>query len=39
MFDFSAIAEHSQQLVDAYAVKTPTLDTPVQNLSVATSRS
>jgi simple sugar transport system ATP-binding protein len=33
LFDFSAIAEHSQQLVDAYAVKTPTLDTPVQNLS------
>jgi simple sugar transport system ATP-binding protein len=33
LFDFPAIAEHSQQLVDAYAVKTPTLDTPVQNLS------
>jgi len=33
LFDFAAIADHSQQLVDDYAVKTPSLDTPVQSLS------
>ncbi len=33
LFDFGAIREHSQQLVDEYTVKTPTLDTPAKNLS------
>jgi len=33
LFDFVAIREHSQALVDQYAVKTPTLDTPVRSLS------
>jgi len=33
LFDFGAIADHSEELVNAYAVKTPTLDTPVQSLS------
>ena len=33
LLDFSAIKEHSQALVDEYAVKTPTLDTPVRSLS------
>lgn len=28
-----AIREHCQQLVDSFAVKTPSLDTPVRNLS------
>jgi simple sugar transport system ATP-binding protein len=33
LLDFAAIKRHSQALVDEYAVKTPTLDTPVRNLS------
>jgi simple sugar transport system ATP-binding protein len=33
LFDFTAIREHSQNLVDEYAVKTPTLETPVRSLS------
>ena len=33
LFDFVAIREHGQKLVDEYAVKTPTLETPVRNLS------
>ncbi len=33
MFDFEAIRKHAQRLVDEYTVKTPTLDTPVRNLS------
>lgn len=33
LFDFGAIKEHSQRLVDEYTVKTPTLDTPARNLS------
>ncbi len=33
LFDFAAISEHSQSLVDEYTVKTPTLDTPAKNLS------
>jgi simple sugar transport system ATP-binding protein len=33
LFDFAAISEHSQALVDEYTVKTPTLDTPTKNLS------
>jgi simple sugar transport system ATP-binding protein len=33
LFDFAAIREHSQALVDEYTVKTPTLDTPARNLS------
>lgn len=33
LFDFAAIKEHTQQLVDEYTVKTPTLDTPARNLS------
>ncbi len=31
--NFGRIAEHSQELVDAFNVKTPSLDTPVKNLS------
>ena len=33
LFDFGAIRTHSQGLVDEYAVKTPTLETPVRSLS------
>jgi simple sugar transport system ATP-binding protein len=33
LLDFKAIKQHSQGLVDEYAVKTPTLDTPARNLS------
>jgi len=33
LFDFAAIRKHSQQLVDEYTVKTPTLETPAKNLS------
>ncbi len=33
LFDFAAIQDHAQQLVDEYTVKTPTLDTPARNLS------
>lgn len=33
LFDFSAINDHCQRLVDEYVVKTPTLDTPARNLS------
>ncbi|NNC92062.1 MAG: ATP-binding cassette domain-containing protein, partial [Acidimicrobiia bacterium] len=33
LFDFSAIREHCQGLVDDFAVKTPTLETPVRSLS------
>jgi simple sugar transport system ATP-binding protein len=33
LLDFAAIKQHSRALVDEYAVKTPTLDTPVRNLS------
>ena len=33
LMDFKAIREHSQMLVDQYAVKTPTLETPAKNLS------
>jgi len=33
LYDFGAISEHCQRLVDEYAVKTPTLDTPARNLS------
>jgi simple sugar transport system ATP-binding protein len=33
LFDFAAIREHCQGLVDEYAVKTPTLETPVRSLS------
>jgi simple sugar transport system ATP-binding protein len=33
LFDFNAINEHCQRLVDEYVVKTPTLDTPARNLS------
>ena len=33
LFDFKAIREHSEVLVDEYAVKTPTLETPARNLS------
>ncbi|MDH5372473.1 MAG: ABC transporter ATP-binding protein [Acidimicrobiia bacterium] len=33
LMDFKAIREHSQALVDQYAVKTPTLETPARNLS------
>jgi simple sugar transport system ATP-binding protein len=33
LFDFGAIRAHSQELVDRYAVKTPTLETPVRSLS------
>ena len=33
LYDFGAINQHCQQLVDEYAVKTPTLDTPARNLS------
>jgi simple sugar transport system ATP-binding protein len=33
LLDFGAIREHSQALVDEYAVKTPTLETPVKSLS------
>jgi simple sugar transport system ATP-binding protein len=33
LYDFSAIRSHSQRLVDEFAVKTPTLDTPVKSLS------
>ena len=33
LFDFGAIREHSQGLVDEYAVKTPTLETPARSLS------
>jgi ABC-type uncharacterized transport system ATPase subunit len=31
--DFKAIASHSQKMVDKYNVKTPSLDTPLKNLS------
>jgi general nucleoside transport system ATP-binding protein len=31
--DFKAIAIHSQKMVEKYSVKTPTLDTPLKNLS------
>jgi simple sugar transport system ATP-binding protein len=33
LFDFKTIREHSQTLVDEYAVKTPNLETPATNLS------
>lgn len=33
LYDFRAITRHCRQLVDEYAVKTPTLDTPARNLS------
>lgn len=33
LFDFGAIREHCQGLVDDFAVKTPTLETPVRSLS------
>ncbi len=33
LFDFGAIREHSQKLVDEFAVKTPNLETPATNLS------
>jgi ABC-type uncharacterized transport system ATPase subunit len=33
LLDFKAIKQHSRSLVDEYAVKTPTLDTPARNLS------
>jgi ABC-type uncharacterized transport system ATPase subunit len=33
LYDFGAINQHCRQLVDEYAVKTPTLDTPARNLS------
>jgi simple sugar transport system ATP-binding protein len=33
LFDFGAIREHAQGLVDEYSVKTPTLETPVRSLS------
>ncbi len=33
LLDFKAIKEHSLRLVDEYAVKTPTIDTPAKNLS------
>ena len=33
LFDFGAIREHCQGLVDEYAVKTPTLETPLRSLS------
>jgi simple sugar transport system ATP-binding protein len=33
LFDFSAIARHCQQLVGNFNVKTPSLQTPVKNLS------
>ena len=32
-FDFKAIAEQTRKAVDAYSVKTPSLDTPLKNLS------
>ena len=31
--DFKAIANHSQKMIEKYSVKTPTLDTPLKNLS------
>ena len=31
--DFVRMSEHAQELVDSYSVKTPTLDTPIKNLS------
>ena len=33
LFDFEAIRAHCQSLVDNFAVKTPTLETPVKSLS------
>ncbi len=33
LFNFGAIKDHAQQLVDEYTVKTPTLETPARNLS------
>ena len=33
LYDFGAIRRHSQALVKEYAVKTPTIDTPVRSLS------
>ncbi len=33
LLDFRAIAKHTQQLIADYAVKTPTSDTPIKNLS------
>ncbi len=33
LLDFAAIRDHCQALVDEYAVKTPTLETPVKSLS------
>jgi simple sugar transport system ATP-binding protein len=33
LFDFRAIKSHCEVLVDEYAVKTPTLETPARNLS------
>jgi simple sugar transport system ATP-binding protein len=33
LYNFAAINEHCQQLVDEYAVKTPSIETPAKNLS------
>ena len=33
LYDFRAIRDHSQALVEEYAVKTPSLETPVKSLS------
>jgi len=33
LLDFKTIATHTQQLIADYAVKTPTADTPIKNLS------